>query len=163
LINELARGRGYKPETLWMLLKHDLIGQYDGHFAFPVDNDGITVGCHYVVQARKKFWYYTQGCTASPLLLGIGPQYHATESTWDGIALVDRFGFEEITAVVTRGASNGKSIATCVPAGELVHLWPQNDKYSKQWLEDAIASLPETLICETPEDFKDPNEWFACL
>ena len=163
-ICKLAKDRGYDVATLWHLISKELIGQYNGHLSFPVHSmdRNTVVGCHYLLP-DKNFWLYTEGCTATPLILGQGPQYHATESTWDGIALVDRFGFEQVTVICTRGASNAKRIAGSVPAGAVVHLWPQNDKAGKQWLADAEKTLSKTGVCPTPEEFKDPNEWFLNL
>ena len=163
LINALAKSRGYDPATIWTLLQHELIGQFDRHFAFPVtatDDRQQVIGCHYLLPDKHE-WRYTAGCSATPLLVGVGPEYHATESTWDGIALVDQLGFENATVVITRGASNACKIRECIPDKVIVSLWPQNDKAGQKWVEDAVRSLPGgTSICKTPPQFKDVNEWF---
>jgi hypothetical protein len=159
LINSLAKRRGYNPATIWTLLQHDLIGQFQGHFAFPVVNLQRVIGCHYLLLEEHE-WRYTPGCSAIPLLFGVGPEYHATESTWDGIALIDQLGFEDVTVVVTRGAGNAATIADCVPSNIIVRLWPQNDQAGQQWAEDAVRALSRASICKTPPEFKDPNEWF---
>lgn len=163
LINALARKRGYDPVTLWTLLQHELIGQFEGHFAFPVatSDEQRVIGCHYALPDKRE-WRYTTGCNATPLLLGVGSEYHATESTWDGIALIDQLGFEDVTVVVTRGASNAAKIRNCIRGNNIVRLWPQNDKPGHQWAEDAIRVLSgsRVSICTTPLQFKDVNEWF---
>jgi hypothetical protein len=163
-VAELAKRRGYNIFTLWLLLGKQLIGRYDGHFAFPVrDECGQTVvGCHYAFP-EKKAWYYTRGCSSTPLLIGIGLKHHATESTWDAIALVDRFGYENITVICTRGASNGRRIVAHVPPDQPVRLWPQNDKAGEDWCRTAQNTLSKAIICPTPKQFKDCNEWFASL
>jgi hypothetical protein len=162
LINRLAKGRGYDPATIWALLQHELIGQFEGHFAFPVtttSDEKQVIGCHFLLPAKGE-WRYTAGCSATPLLLGSGTEYHATESTWDGIALVDQLGFEDVTVVVTRGAGNAAKISDCIPRYSTVRLWPQNDPAGQKWLDDAMHTLSAAMICKTPSQFKDVNEWF---
>jgi len=159
LINALAKRRGYEPATIWTLLQRKLIGQFETHFAFPVKVNGEVVGCHYLL-SEKHEWRYTGGCSgAAPLMFGAGPEYHATESTWDGIALIDQLGFEEVTVVVTRGAGNACKIKDCVPDNAIVRLWPQNDDAGQKWAQDALHVLPRVSICKTPPQFKDVNEW----
>src|SRR5262249_42074727 len=55
LICQQARGRGYDVATLWRLVGKELIGQYLGHWAFPVHNEDRTaiVGCHYLLPDKK--------------------------------------------------------------------------------------------------------------
>jgi hypothetical protein len=162
LINRLAKGRGYDPATIWTLLQHELIGQFERHFAFPVMTNcdqGRVIGCHYVLPDTHE-WRYTPGCSATPLLLGNGTEYHATESTWDAIALIDQLGFEGVTVVVTRGSGNAARIADCIPPNIVVRLWPQNDQAGQKWVYEAKRTLSATAICTTPPQFKDVNEWF---
>ena len=119
------------------------------------------IGCHYLLPDKRE-WRYTAGCNATPLLLGTGSEYHATESTWDGIALIDQLGFEDVTVVVTRGAVNAAKIRDCIPGNVTIRLWPQNDKAGQKWAEDAVRALSDITvgICSTPPQFKDVNEWF---
>ena len=94
MISDLAKRRGYNIVTLWLLLSKQLIGHYSGHFAFPVhvERGQTVIGCHYSVP-EKKAWYYTSGCGSTALVIGTRSKFHATESTWDAIALIDRFGY----------------------------------------------------------------------
>ena len=67
-LQELTKLRGYRENTIGLLLKEKKIGIYQGCVAFPVeDRVGRVVGAHY--QFRDGSWRYTSGTTATPLVI----------------------------------------------------------------------------------------------
>lgn len=178
--SELATWRGYSAEMVEWMVANDLVGVYNGSFAFPVhDKAGRVVRIHY--RLPKKGWaYYPTGGETAPFIIG-NPQ-HATytlafESQWDAIAILDRLQAHDpenigrYAAIITRGATSNNDFSK-VECRELIAC-PQNDPPEKaspktgrtpaqEWLyqinETRNKSIPFAVF-ETPAKHADANDW----
>jgi hypothetical protein len=170
-VERLAKWRGYSVEFCRRLRDRGFVGVWKGCIAFPVHGeDGEVVGVHYRSNSDGR-WFYTQGCTARPLIIGTSGQakyVHIFESQWDAFAVMDKFEGDELgLVIITRGAGNGALVAGQIPTGAAhVFAWKQNDaekngKYAAdEWLKDVCAHAGVSVRgVQTPLKFKDPNDW----
>lgn len=156
-VERVAKWRGYSVQFVRDLKAKGLIGVYDRMIAFPVHNDGKIVGVHCRAKNGRD-WYYLpegKGIKAEPLVFGeIGGEVHGFESTWDGLALMDKTGKRD-GVIITRGARNAKLALALIPKGSIVYLWTQNDepdpktgiKAGENWQSDFCAALTEPTVC----------------
>ena len=168
----IGKERGLEYEFVSWLRDKQIIGFYGDAVAFPITNEaGVVVGIHMRDQKRK--WRVLGGCAMRPLV--IGDLARATtifvfESQWDAFAAWARLGLMDTAgyaAIITRGAANGKLVASLIPAGAKVLVFKQNDEPDEkgraaadEWLT-AVARHAGTpvLLVRTPGPHKDPNDW----
>jgi hypothetical protein len=161
-LQHLMEWRGYREDTVRLLLKEKKIGIYKGCVAFPVeDHAGHVVGGHY--RLRNGSWRYTPGVKATPLIIGeIGSalEIHITESPWDATALLDRLPVG--AHIATDGAGNARLLAEVLPRfnpSAKVCLWPQNDAAGRKWLDHVSRIIPQATCVGVPATHKDLNDW----
>jgi len=164
---KLAKWRGYSSEFCEWLHAEKLVGLYDGNIAFPVhDSVGNVVGAHYRAKStdtdERPPWYYTKGASAAPLVIGelnAGEPVHVWESQWDAFAFMDKSG-ERSGIIITRGASNGRSVAELIPKGSTLYVWKQNDEAGEKWEKDICASTKSVVKrVKIPSPHKDLNDY----
>jgi len=169
-IAQLAQWRGFSPEFVRELKEKELIGIYDGCYAFPIRDESrkVVVAAHYRLRDGSKWQRYPIGQKTRPIVIGesvSGEPVHVFESQWDAFALMDKSG-ERSGIVITVGAENGKLVAGIIPAGAIVYAWKQNDELKNgkragdDWLK-AIAEQAGTKVlwAKTPDESKDLNDW----
>jgi hypothetical protein len=161
-LQRLTEWRGYREDTVRLLLKEKKIGNYEGCVAFPVeDHAGHVVGAHY--RLRDGTWRYTSGVKAAPLIIGdIGSalEIHITESPWDAIALLDRLPVG--AHIATNGAGNAGLLADLLPRfnpSAKVCLWPQNDAAGRKWFDHVSRIIPQATCVGVSTSHKDLNDW----
>jgi hypothetical protein len=172
---ELAAWRGYSREFCKWLRDTSLIGLYLDGWAFPVDTEGNVIGAHYLRgDPAAKQWRFSPGVTAEPFVIGDvegAGQIHCFESQWDAFAFLDgssAYLNRGVSAIVTRGASNGSTIAKriCYSQADL-YIWVQNDSPgqngdapSEKWFKAIQASVMQDFYrVATPRPHKDLNDW----
>jgi hypothetical protein len=170
-VEQIAKWRGFSVEFVRELREKVWIGIHNGLVAFPVHNDGEIVGTHYRLK-NGKWKHFPTGIKAAPLVFGkltSGERVNVFESTWDGLAFMDKSG-ERDGIVITRGAGNGALIADLLPANCTAFIWPQNDeadfksgvKPSEKWFSVVCENANRACTLKrvvTPERFKDLNDW----
>lgn len=139
-VEQLARWRGFSPEFVRELRERGNIGIFRGLVAFPVHNNGKIVGVHF--RLKNGAWNYAPtGIKAAPLVFGelvAGERCNVFESTWDGLAYMDKSG-ERDGIIITRGAANAKLGVALIPQGCTTYLWTQNDGAGENWQQDFVA------------------------
>jgi AAA domain len=84
---------------------------------------------------------------------------HVFESTWDGLAFLDRSG-ERSGVVIARGSSNAKQIAPLISESLYCVVWTQNDEPGRKFEKDLVAAATgEVKRAKIPEQYKDLNDW----
>lgn len=182
-IEAIAQWRGYSPEFVAWARDRDWLGWYRGGPALPVhDEAGKLAGIHHRLIDDPNSWRNTAG-GQSPMILGDPSKAEMLvlcESQWDAFAaleavrahtnpvMLDRM----IAFVVSRGASNAKSLAdlvkTASEAGKRIAAIEQNDSPrpdgkptgNDQWT-DAVKRLARGICFSAPpKDFEDVNAWW---
>jgi uncharacterized protein DUF3987/CHC2-type zinc finger protein len=158
----LADWRGLSGEFVSWLKQNAIVGLFENCIAFAVhDVTGSVVAAHY--RLKNGSWrYYPVGAKMRPLVIGKlegkGP-FHTFESTWDGLAFLDKSG-ERSGVIITRGAANGRLVAGLLPPGAILYAWTQNDQSGERWLSDVCVNRKGTVKGVTvPKQFKDLNAW----
>lgn len=186
--SELCRWRGYSVECVQWMREQELIGCYQGAFAFPVhDAKGRVVAIHY--KGGDGWFYYPKGAESAALV--IGSPTHATytlafESQWDAFAVLDKLHAHEpentgiFAAYITRSATSNTDISKLA----ITHLIAvnQNDPREKtgkdgvtrpnvnkegrtpseEWLQRIQTSrnkITQFAVFESPDPHKDANDW----
>lgn len=182
-VEQLATWRGYSVEFVRWLHERKLIGRHEGKIAMPVYNDaGLVVGIHYRVEPKaengRATWFYTKGCRVHPLVIGT-PQTAASvscfESQWDAFAVMDKLGWHNSEAesngaeaiIITRGAENGKLVASLCAPDSTLYAFRQNDATdekgrnpAEKWLRDVAEHAGcKVMSALTPPEYKDVNVW----
>lgn len=125
-----------------MVARKKIVGLFDGErIAFPVRNaQGNVVACHYRRKEDETWRYYPKlegiGERISPLIVGDTPTAKTVfvfESQWDFCAVADKLGWHiampaDTTAVITRGAENGKLLTGLCAPDAVVYAFGQNDE-----------------------------------
>jgi len=161
-VEQIAEWRGFSPEFVRELRDNGQIGIYNGLVAFPVHNNGKVVGAHFRLKSGD--WNYTpRGTKAAPLVFGElipGERVNVFESTWDGLAYMDKSG-ERDGIIIARGTGNAKLAAGLIPQGSTCYVWTQNDKPGADFEKALVA--PATKCCvkrvKIPSPHKDLNDW----
>jgi hypothetical protein len=158
-VAQLAEWRGYSPEFVRELREHRHIGIHKGLVAFSVHNNGRIVGTHF--RLKDGTWqHFPTGIKAAPLVFGEltpGERVNVFESTWDGLAYMDKSG-ERDGIVITRGAGNAKFAVAVVPQASTAYLWTQNDEAGTKWERDFIANAK--CACKRVKiPAHDLNDW----
>ena len=186
--SELCRWRGYSVECVQWMREQELIGCYQGAFAFPVhDAKGRVVAIHY--KGGDGWFYYPKGAESAALV--IGSPTHATyclafESQWDAFAVLDKLHAHDpentgvYSAIITRSATSNTDLSR-LEISSLIAL-PQNDPREKtgkdgvtrpnvnkdgrtpseEWLHRITASknkLTGFAVFDNPPKHKDSNDW----
>ena len=172
--NRLCEWRGLSPEFVDWLHKKNLVGVVQGQLAFPVQHNPRTTpngkadGAHCF--SRDKGWRILGGKSA-PWWIGDHDEYvFVFESQWDAFAFMDKTKWAETTRavssiVITRGAQGGHRLKGLLPAKSKVYLFTQNDPIEDdtspalKWQDDITSLHPRCYLVETPEEYKDVNEW----
>jgi Protein of unknown function (DUF3987)/CHC2 zinc finger/Toprim-like len=161
-VERLAEWRGYSREFCSWLKQNGLVGLYDGGIAFPVhDRTGNVIAAHY--RQKDGSWRYApQGVKVRPLVIGkliAGDRVNVFESYWDAFSFMDVSG-EHNGVIITRGASNGASLADLVARSSTIYAWTQNDAAGEKWQRDICANTPALVKrARIPEPHKDLNDW----
>ena len=164
---QIARWRGFSTEFVRELREKGWIGIHNGLVAFPVHNDGKIVGTHYRLK-NGKWKHFPTGIKAAPLVFGnltSGERVNVFESTWDGLAFMDKSG-ERDGIIITRGAGNAKRAAALIPKGSTAYLWTQNDepdpktgiKPAETWQQNFVEASTCT-IRRVKIPAHDLNDW----
>ena len=176
-VDEVARWRGFSREFVEALRVSGGIGWYEDGVAIPVHKDGKVIGCHHTPIAAKD-WRYTDGCRATPVVLGnaaIAGKVVFTESQWDAYAIADRLGWHtwaddsEMAFVSTRGSGNGAFVQEFLRNDVQIITVPQNDRPdprtgkvpSQEW-ENKISETAKghsIFRASVPSKHKDANDW----
>jgi CHC2 zinc finger/AAA domain len=159
----LAEWRGYSRSFIGWLRDNKSVGLYDGLIAFPVHDEHCRViGAHFRLKDGKRWNYEPAGNNAAPLVFGelvTGERVNCFESTWDGLAYMDKSG-ERDGVIITRGSSNAKLATERAPKNSELYLWTQNDNPGKKWQRDIVEG---TKCCvkrvKIPAPHKDLNDW----
>jgi hypothetical protein len=137
-LKEIAAWRLYSPEFLSRFKKERRIGWYKGNVAFPViDDTGKLVAIHCCRLHSKKWFYQPKGQKVWPFIIGelAGPGYVvAAESTWDGLAYLDKSG-ETGGVIISRGKEFGSRTAAVLEPGKTVYALMQHDEECEHWLQ----------------------------
>lgn len=185
---ELCEWRGYSAEIVRWMVQHELIGCFQGNFAFPVHNaKGHVTAIHH--KSGDGWFYYPKGAETAPLIIG-SPTHAlhtlAFESQWDAFSVLDRLGVHEpdnagiYAAYITRSATSNTDISKHA----IVNLIAvnQNDPKEKkgkdgvtrpntnkegrtpseEWLHRISTSrnkITQFAVFEPPLKFKDANDW----
>jgi hypothetical protein len=169
-IAQLAQWRGFSPEFMRELKEKELIGIYDGCYAFPIRDESrkVVVAAHYRLRDGSKWQRYPIGQKTRPIVIGelvSGEPVHVFESQWDAFAFMDKSG-ERSGIIITLGSENGKLVAGLIPTGSIVYAWKQNDELKNgrragdKWMKDiAAVAAGRVLWAKIPEQFKDLNDW----
>jgi AAA domain-containing protein/CHC2-type zinc finger protein len=157
----LEKLRGFSSELCQWLKTNSLLGIIDGHFAFPVHDNGKVTGAH--VRLKDGWRYTPTGTKTRPLVIGelnSDDTIHVFESQWDAFAFMDVSG-ERNGIIITRGASNGALVVDLIPPSSTVYLWAQNDEPGKKWAQSVCEHVQNCTvkIARTPEQYDDPNAW----
>lgn len=185
---ELCEWRGYSVEHVTWMKEQELVGCFEGQFAFPVHNaKGEVVAIHY--KADEGWRYWPKGAHTAPLI--IGSPTHAVhtlafESQWDAFSVLDKLGAHEpdnagiYAAYITRSATSNTDISKLA----IVNLIAvnQNDPKEKtdkdgvtrantnkegrtpseEWLHQIQSSrnrVTQFAVFEPPAPHKDANDW----
>jgi AAA domain len=171
-LKELAAWRGYSASFCVWLSNNRLIGRQNGLWAFPVSDDGVIVSAH--VRQEKNKWVYRPklrdiGLDVSPFVIGDlanAEKIFSAESQWDVFSLLDKLGIqygEPIAGIATRGAQNGKLVASIEIKAEL-YLVPQNDDAGRAWVEHAAGALSCTMrVVTVPSAYHDVDDWLKAI
>jgi hypothetical protein len=185
---KLCELRGYSVEHVRWMKENDLIGCFQGNFAFPVHNvKGQVVAIHH--KSGDGWFYYPRGAETQPLIIG-SPTHAAHtlafESQWDAFAVLDKLGAHEpdnagiYAAYITRSATSNTDISKHA----IVNLIAvnQNDPKEKkgkdgvirqntnkegrtpseEWLHRISSSrnkITQFAVFEPPAKYKDANDW----
>jgi hypothetical protein len=168
-IERLRKLRGYSIEFCRWLKENNLLGIIDGHFAFPVHDNGKIVGAH--VRLKTGWRYTPTGTKTRPLVIGelhAGDTFHIFESQWDALAFADVCG-DRSGIIITRGSGNGALVDDLIPQESTMYVWTQNDetdpKSGKNAGKDWQAAVCEHVqnctikIVRTPDQYGDLNDW----
>jgi hypothetical protein len=160
-IEGLRKLRGYSIKFCRWSKENHLVGILDGHFAFPVHDNGKVIGAH--VRLKNGWRYTPTGTKTKPLVIGelqTGDTIHVFESQWDAFAFMDVSG-ERSSIIITRGASNGALGASVIPQGCTVYTWTQNDSAGEKWQQDVWAHVQNCTVkaARTPDQYGDLNDW----
>jgi hypothetical protein len=163
-VEQIAEWRGFSPEFVRELRDNGQIGIYNGLVAFPVHNNGKVVGAHFRLKSGD--WNYTpRGIKAAPLVFGElipGERVNVFESTWDGLAYMDKSG-ERDGVLITRGSGNAKFATDLVPQNCTLFVWSQNDEPAAKWERDIVANTRCAVKrVKIPSPHKDLNDWTNC-
>jgi hypothetical protein len=173
-LRDVGTWRGFSPKFCDWLVERKLIGLHHDSIAFPVHDEGGRVsGAHCLHNRGEKKWGYIGGVKAAALVIGdpeTAKEIHILESTWDGLAFLDRAGgykSPDVSVIVTRGAQNFKTVRGRIPGGKRVYVWPQNDKPSAKgivasegWFKGIRQAIEaEFYRVQTPSQFADLNDW----
>jgi hypothetical protein len=184
--DSVALNRGLDGRIFRWLKEQGLIGLHNSkHVAFPVhDEAGNVVRCH-VKDHDKDTWYYEPHCSSDKgtqsLVIGEPKEAKTTfalESQWDAFAIMSALHHWEspndYAYIITRGASSNTDISKHINPDSRLILIPQNDPEDKKdntgktpaekWLDRCKTGIPASVtayIANTPEGFKDPNDWIA--
>jgi len=166
-VEAIAAKRAFSVSFVRELRDKKQIGIYQGKVAFPVINDGEIVGAHF--RLNDDIWNYEPKgqIKAAPMIFGelkAGEQVHYFESTWDGLAYMDKTG-ERSGIIITRGSGNGR-FAALIPEGCTVYAWKQNDEEKKgrrsgdDWLEKSCEHTKRSCTIKIPKiPVHDLNDW----
>ena len=162
----IACERGLSPEFVSEIHKKGLIGSYQGHVAFPVQDNGLVIGAHYKV--GDGWFYHPKGAGTRPFIIGElvpGAPVHCFESQWDAFAFMDVCGVRD-GIIITRGSSNGKLVSGLVPRSSTCFCWTQNDELkneksaAEEWEKDVCANTKAMVKRATvPAQYEDLNAW----
>jgi CHC2-type zinc finger protein len=161
-LKHLADWRSYSLENLREWHSRGLIGHHDGCIAFPLhDRAGTVVAAH--CRGEDGSWfYYPKGAKIRPLVVGElvpGDRVQVFESTWDGLAYMDKSG-EGNGIIITRGASNAALVADLISKNSTVYVWTQNDSAGEKWQRDICANTQGAVKrVRIPAPHKDLNDW----
>lgn len=185
---ELCEWRGYSVEIVRWMKENELIGCFQGHFAFPVHNaKGQVVAIHH--KGGDGWFYYPKGAETAPLVVG-SPTHAlhtlAFESQWDAFAVFDKLGAHEpdnagiYAAYITRSATSNTDISKHAITNLIAV--NQNDPREKtgkdgvtrpninkegrtpseEWLHRISSSrnkITQFAVFEPPASYKDANDW----
>ena len=185
---ELCEWRGYSVEIVRWMKENELIGCFQGNFAFPVHNaKGQVAAIHH--KSGDGWFYYPKGAETQPLIIG-SPTHAAHtlafESQWDAFAVLDKLHAYDpenggiYAAYITRSATSNTDISKHA----IVNLIAvnQNDPKEKkgkdgvirqntnkegrtpseEWLHRISSSrnkITQFAVFEPPSRFKDANDW----
>jgi hypothetical protein len=161
-LERLATSRGYSRGFCDWLRDNGLVGICNGALAFPVHDQNRHVVAAHCRSKHGSWFYYPQGTRVAPLVIGQlvpGERVQVFESTWDGLAYMDKSG-ERDGIIITRGACHGKFGAALIPQGSPGYLWTHNDAPGAKWERDICANTRETIKrVKIPAPHKDLNDW----
>lgn len=162
-VEKISKWRGYRPEFVKKLVDEKLIGIHENQVAFPVITDGVVTGVHV---RTKSAWLYHPKQKMQPWI--IGDHFDTVfifESQWDALAFMDASRWLELdgmkavsSIVITRGASNGKSLYGKFSKSKRI-VWMQNDKAANGWLDDLLLTMGSLHVARPPSTLKDLNEF----
>jgi AAA domain len=160
-LHGLSKRRGFSPEFCQWLNEEKLIGIYRGSVAFPVcDAQGKVVGVHH--RSGKDWFYHPKGIKATPFVIGKlipGEPVNVFESTWDGLAFMDKTG-ERDGIIIARGAKNAGRVAPLIAGASYCATWTQNDEPGRNFEKDLVtAAACGVKRAKIPEQYKDLNDW----
>ncbi len=186
--SELCEWRGYSIECVRWMREQELIGCFQGNFAFPVHNaKGQVVAIHH--KSGDGWRYYPSGAESSPLIIGSPTDAShclAFESQWDAFAVLDKLNAQDpenagiYAAYITRSATSHTDVSK-LAISSLIAI-NQNDPREKtgkdgvtrpninkegrtpseEWLNRIQSSrnkITQFAVFETPEPHKDANDW----
>jgi CHC2 zinc finger len=164
-LERLADWRGYSGTCCSWLHQRALVGLYRDCIAFPIQDSGKVVAAHY--RLKDGSWrVFPHGTKMRPLVIGepsTAEVVHVFESQWDACAVADKLALyekEHVALITTRGASNGKLLASLIPRNATVFAWKQNDRAGDDWLKGVAAHAGVSVqAVTTPPQFKDANDW----
>ena len=164
-VAKIAKWRGYSIEFVRELREKGWIGIHNGLVAFPVHTDGKIVGTHFRLKDGR-WQYFPTGIKVAPLVFGkltSGEHVNVFESTWDGLAFMDKTG-ERDGIIIARGSSNAKLVASMLPRQAIGYVWPQNDEPNEKFIRDlgdnAMCTLKRVTIPVAHFGSKfDLNDW----
>jgi hypothetical protein len=184
--DRLAKWRGFSPKFVKWLVEKDLIRllQCNGtnQWAFPVVKGEKICGCHYravnCAESEKAKWGYKPrkkdgGPGVQPFVIGNLKDalvVHIFESTWDGLTFVDvseAYHANDVAAIVTRGATEFRTLRGIIPEEKPIYAWPQNDHpngsgkiASEEWVNGVRQAIGVRFLrVSTPSEFSDLNDW----
>jgi AAA domain len=162
-VARLCEWRGYSPKFCEWLSDNGHIGVYEGQIAFPVhDKKGYIIGAHVRAKNGTDWYYFPKGIKAAPLVFGElipGERVNVFESTWDGLAYMDKSG-ERDGVLITRGSGNAKFATDLVPQNCTLFVWSQNDEPAAKWERDIVANTRCAVKrVKIPSPHKDLNDW----
>lgn len=185
---ELCEWRGYSVEHVTWMKENELIGCFQGNYAFPVHNSkGQVVAIHHKIESG--WLYYPKGAETTPLI--VGSPVHALhtlafESQWDAFAVLDKLRAHEpdnagiYAAYITRSATSNTDISSHAITNLIAV--NQNDPKEKkgkdgvtrstankegrtpseEWLHRISSSrnkITQFAVFEPPAKYKDANDW----
>lgn len=185
---ELCEWRGYSVEMVRWMKENELIGCFQGHFAFPVHNaKGQVVAIHH--KGGDGWFYYPKGAETAPLV--IGSPAHASytlafESQWDAFSVLDKLHAHDpenaslYAAVITRSATSNTDFSKlAIPNLIAINQSDPREKTGKdgvtrtninkegrtpseEWLYRISSSrnkITQFAVFEPPAPHKDANDW----